>query len=156
LQEAIMSKKFLVAVDGSEHGWKAADLAADLAKASDAELILLHVIDEVPVTAGLGRYAQVEGVSLEELNARYRATRSLSDIVIHDAETRARETGVTRVSSLVVEGDAAAEIVEQAKLANADMVFLGSHGLSDIQGLLIGSVSHKVLHQAPCTCVVVR
>jgi nucleotide-binding universal stress UspA family protein len=36
------------------------------------------------------------------------------------------------------------------------MVFLGSHGLSDIRGLLIGSVSHKVLHQAPCTCVVVR
>ena len=29
-----MGKKFLVAVDGSEHGWKAADLAADLAKAS--------------------------------------------------------------------------------------------------------------------------
>ena len=151
-----MSKKFLVAVDGSEHGWKAADLAADLAKASDAELILLHVIDELPVTEGFGRYAQVEGVSLEELNARYRATRSLSDVVIHDAETRARESGVTRVSSHVVEGDAAAEIVEQAKLANADIVFLGSHGLSDIQGLLIGSVSHKVLHQAPCTCVVVR
>jgi nucleotide-binding universal stress UspA family protein len=151
-----MSKKFLVAVDGSEHGWKAADLAADLAKSSDAELILLHVIDELPVTAGVGRYAQVEGVSLEELNARYRATRSLSDVVIHDAETRARKTGVTRVSSQVVEGDAAAAIVEQAKLANADMVFLGSHGLSDIQGLLIGSVSHKVLHQAPCTCVVVR
>ena len=151
-----MSKKFLVAVDGSEHGWKASDLAADLARASDAELILLHVIDELPVTEGIGRYAQVEGVSLEELNARYRATRSLSDVVIHDAETRAREAGVTRVSSLVVEGDAAAEIVEQARLANADMVFLGSHGLSDIQGLLIGSVSHKVLHQAPCTCVVVR
>ena len=151
-----MSKKFLVAVDGSEHGWKAADMAADLAKASDAELILLHVIDELPVTAGVGRYAQVEDISLEELNARYRATRSLSDVVIHDAETRARETGVTRVSSHVVEGDAAAEIVEQAKLANADMVFLGSRGLSEIKGLLIGSVSHKVLHQAPCTCVVVR
>ena len=151
-----MSKKFLVAVDGSEHGWKAADLAAGLAKASDAELILLHVIDELPVTEGFGRYAQVEGVSLEELNARYRATRSLSDVVIHDAETRAQETGVTRVSSLVVEGDAAAAIVEQAKLAKADMVFMGSHGLSDLQGLLIGSVSHKVLHQAPCTCVVVR
>jgi nucleotide-binding universal stress UspA family protein len=156
LQEVIMSKKFLVAVDGSEHGSKAADLAADLAKASDAELILLHVIDELPVTGGLGRYAQVEGVSLDELNARYRATRSLSDAVIDEAETRARKTGVTRVSSQVVEGDAAAAIVEQAKLANADMVFLGSHGLSDIQGLLIGSVSHKVLHQAPCTCVVVR
>lgn len=151
-----MTKKFLVAVDGSEHGWKAADMAADLAKASDAELILLHVIDELPVIAGVGRYAQVEGVSVEELNARYRATRSLSDTVIDDAESRARDTGVTRVSSHVVEGDAAAEIVEQAKLVNADMVFLGSHGLSDIQGLLIGSVSHRVLHQAPCTCVVVR
>jgi nucleotide-binding universal stress UspA family protein len=36
-----MSKKFLVAVDGSDHGWKALDLATSLAKASDAEVVTM-------------------------------------------------------------------------------------------------------------------
>ena len=36
------------------------------------------------------------------------------------------------------------------------MVFLGSRGLGDAKGLLLGSVSHKVMHLAPCTCVAVK
>ena len=36
------------------------------------------------------------------------------------------------------------------------MIFLGSRGLGDVGGLLMGSVSHKVMHLAPCTCVAVK
>ena len=40
-------------------------------------------------------------------------------------------------------------IVETAKFANVDMIFLGSRGLGDMRGLMMGSVSHKVMPLAP-------
>ena len=60
------------------------------------------------------------------------------------------------MSSRVAEGNVAKEIVDVAMDTEADMIFLGSRGLSDVQGLLLGSVAHKVLHLAPCTCVLVK
>ena len=60
-----MSKKFLVAVDGSDHGWKALDLATDLAAVSDAELIILHVVSYEPMPEGLQQYAKIEGIPIE-------------------------------------------------------------------------------------------
>ncbi len=139
-----MSKKFLVAVDGSDHGWKAADVASDLAKASDAELLVLHVVrkesfPEDPKLAG-----------------RYWYQKELGDEIIREAKERVRENGVDRVTSRVVEGHPAHEIVETAKSENVDMIFVGSRGLGDATGLMMGSVSHKVMHIAPCTCVAVK
>ena len=56
----------------------------------------------------------------------------------------------------VAEGNAANEIVATAESIGADMIFLGSRGLGDAKGLLVGSVSHKVMNLAPCTCVAVK
>jgi nucleotide-binding universal stress UspA family protein len=56
-----MSKKFMVAVDGSDHGWKALDLATDLAKGSDAELIIIHVVRYEPTPEGFRQFAEAEG-----------------------------------------------------------------------------------------------
>lgn len=47
-------------------------------------------------------------------------------------------------------------IVDSARETHADMIVKGSRGLSDLAGLLVGSVSHKVTNMAPCTCVTVR
>ena len=151
-----MSRKILVAVDGSDHGWMALDLATDIAKASNAEMIVLHVVPYEPLPKGFTKYAKVEGVAVEELGARYRDARIIGDEIKREAEARVRKNGLARVAAHAVEGNPAQEIVALAKAEGADMVFLGSRGLSDFQGLLIGSVSHKVMHLAPCTCVAVR
>ncbi len=151
-----MNKKFLVAIDGSDHGWKALDLAADLAKSSGAELIVLHVVPYEPMPDGLAEFAKAEGFSVEEETGRYHEGRRIGDQIATQAEARVRESGLERVSSRVEEGNPADRIVAVAGSEGADMVFIGSRGLGEIKGLLMGSVSHKLIQLAPCACVVVK
>ena len=151
-----MSKKFLVAIDGSDHGWKALNFATDLAAVSDAELIILHVVPYGPLPEGLQQYSKIEGVPIEDLKARFHYSRAIGDNITSEAEARARKNGLTRVTTKVAEGSPASQIVALAESEGADMVFLGSRGLGDVGGLLMGSVSHKVMHLAPCTCVAVK
>jgi nucleotide-binding universal stress UspA family protein len=47
-------------------------------------------------------------------------------------------------------------ILRGARDRAVDMIVLGSRGFGDAEGLLLGSVSHKVAHLAACTCVTVR
>jgi nucleotide-binding universal stress UspA family protein len=151
-----MIKKFLVAIDGSDHGWKALDMAASLAKLSDAELVVMHVVPYEPMSEGLKQFAKAEGIPIEEESARYHAGRTLADTITSKAEIRATKHGLTRVTTQITEGNAANEIVAMAKSEGVDMLFLGSRGLGEITGLLLGSVSHKVVNLAPCTCVIVK
>ncbi len=151
-----MGSIFLTAVDGSLQGLKALDLATTLAQASDAELVLVHVVPIEPDPKGIERWADVEGLSAEEVRARIHRDRKLGDNITREAEARAKDAGLDRVSSRVAEGNVAKEIVDAAMDTEADMIFLGSRGLSDVQGLLLGSVAHKVSHLAPCTCVLVK
>ncbi len=151
-----MSKKYLVAVDGSDHGWKALDLATDLAAVSDAELIILHVVPYEPMPEGLQQYARIEGIRIEELKAQVHYSTAIGDRITSEAEARVRKNGLARVTTQVVEGNPANKIVALAESEGADMIFLGSRGLGDAKSLLLGSVSHKAMHLAPCTCVAVK
>lgn len=151
-----MNQKLLVAIDGSEHAWKALDLATNLAKASKAELIILHVIPHEPMPEGLAQFAKAEGISIEEEKGRYHASRGIGDRIANEAEARVRKNGLERVTRRIAEGNPTERIVAMAGAEGVDMVFVGSRGLSDAKGLLMGSVSHKVMHLAPCTCVAVK
>ena len=126
-----MSKTYLVAIDGSDHGWKALDLAANLAKTSESTLTILHVVPYEPMPDGLQEYAEMEGIPIEEINARIHYGKALGDRITQEAEERARGVGLTQVATEVVEGSPAGEIVKVATARGADMVFLGSRGLSE-------------------------
>ena len=151
-----MNKKFLAAVDGSEHGWKALDWATHLAIVSNAELLILHVIPNEPIPEGLKKFAEVEGLSSQEVEARHHLSRTIGDKIAREAETRARAGGFERVETEVAEGNPANEIVAMAQETAADMLFVGSRGHGDVKSLLMGSVSHKVMHLVSCSCVAVK
>ena len=151
-----MSKKFLVAIDGSDHAWKALDLATDLAKSSEAELLILHVVPYEPMPEGLEQLAKAEGIPIQEERARLYASRTVGDKIASEAEARVRKQGLARVTTEVVEGSPASEIIAFAKSRSVDMIICGSRGFGDVKSLLMGSVSHKVMHLAPCTCVAVK
>lgn len=53
-------------------------------------------------------------------------------------------------------GSPAYAILEQAKASQSDLIMMGTHGRGGLSRFLIGSVSHSVLHQAPCPVLIVH
>jgi nucleotide-binding universal stress UspA family protein len=151
-----MAKKVLAAIDGSDHAWKALDLAADMAKQYGARLIVLHVVPFEPMPEALRSFAAAEHLPVEEEGARFRQARTMGDHLTRSAEARARDKGLTDVVGRTLEGKPADQILEMARSEAVDMIVMGSRGLSDARALFLGSVSHKVTNHAECTCVTVK
>ena len=77
------------------------------------------------------------------------------DIMAH-TKRPAKERGVENVSDAIEDGDPTEQILRHAETDAANLIVMGSRELSDLTGLLTGSVSHKVSQLSPCTCVTVR
>lgn len=173
-----MFKNILCPTDGSDHANKALSLAVDLANKYDARLLLVHILLRNVDTHELKRFAEIEGLTktvageIDRLMAvdsrveivRLRDLQTVSTGVLIDvgehilglAKLEAEKMGVRDVSVVVLDGDPAERILEHAERENADCIVMGSRGLSDIKGLLLGSVSHKVSNRAACTCITVK
>ena len=78
----------------------------------------------------------------------------LNQILIQ-ARQRAQELGVAEVETATAWGDAAEAIMAAAGRVRADVIVLGRRGRGRLAGLLLGSVSQKVVALAPCTVIVV-
>jgi nucleotide-binding universal stress UspA family protein len=175
-------ERILVALDGSEPSDKALDLAGDLARAQGAELVLLHVVSDRPLSDGERHMAEVEyldevlsgvdvdgvlrargdpRVVVQRLLAHYgdiarRLREAIGHRLLDRARTRAGDKGARTAASLLEAGDPAPTILRVARDQGVGTIVLGSRGLGDAKGLLLGSVSHKVAHLASCTCVTVK
>jgi nucleotide-binding universal stress UspA family protein len=136
-QEGIMFKRILCATDGSEHGDRAVRQAARMALADDGELHLAHVIERIP--AG-GRLAgQNVFLTQSEIDSR----------IIRQGEELAAQAGVTAEVHLVRgAGNPAKQLAELADRIDADVIVLGSRGHSPLAGIVLGSVTHQLVHAA--------
>lgn len=142
----------LVALDGSTHATSALELASDIASKYGATLHVLSAIEQSDLPESLRQFAEAENIEGSDL----RVYQMIAERIVKDASARAKAIGVKAVKTTVRNGDAAKAIVSYAKDNDVDMIVMGSRGLSDLEGLLMGSVSHTVNHLAPCTCVTVR
>jgi nucleotide-binding universal stress UspA family protein len=88
--------------------------------------------------------------------ATYRLHQMFGERIVAKAAQVAHDRGVSDVETHVEEGEPAARILACAEREQADLIVVGSRGMSDLKGLLMGSVSHKVSQLAPCTCITVR
>jgi nucleotide-binding universal stress UspA family protein len=141
--------------DGSPSAYKALDYAIELAQVTKARLLVLNVqrrrgSDRIPES--MVEFERIEQIRMTEAEL----LRAAAEAIARSAEQIAHDRGVNDTELLITEGDPAREIVETAKSRNVDAIIIGSRGLGDLEGLLLGSVSHKVAHLAPCTCVIVR
>jgi nucleotide-binding universal stress UspA family protein len=84
------------------------------------------------------------------------ALQSESEQILRDAELQAQHKGAPKVEKVLRSGDAAAIILEVANDQKADVIVMGSRGLGNLKGLLLGSVSHKVSQLSQCSCISVK
>lgn len=137
-----MFQKVLLAVDGSEHSAKAVPVAADIAKKSDGEVLVFHV-REYQVARG-GAYPLENGLQAQELVDEVTASLSAEGV---------KARGIVEPH---IVGQAARAILNEAAAEGADAIVMGSRGRSDLAGLLLGSVAHKVIQLSHCPVVVAR
>ena len=127
--------KILVPVDGSPPSHKAADYAAKMAGLMAAELLLLYCHKPFPSVIG-EPYLE----NSQQLLAPYRDMLGKRGI---------------EPSERILEGPPGSRICETARIEECEMIVMGSRGRTDLQGLLLGSTAHRVLHCAPCPVLVV-
>ena len=174
-----MSASILVPIDGSDHAEKALRLAADMARNRGATLHVVHALiqghlprhiralSDKAAEESLSEKAS-EGFTEAELpregadvhvEAAQAPREVLEDIaarLLEKATETAGELGVTGLETAWYLGDPVEMILEQAQARGADTIVLGSRGLSDLQGVVLGSVSHKVGHEFDGTVVTVK
>lgn len=172
-----MFKTILLAVDGSKHAKNAAGVAAELAAKYKAALVVVSVsplsitADEIERSGWyrrLGKPAKDEIKRVRDaldypgekpftgIPAPSRALVALAEAIIADAETVIRKRQARNVRRAPLIGEPAQAILDEAKRSKADLIVMGTRGLSDLSGLVMGSVSHKIMHMASCPCVTVK
>jgi len=137
-----MIERILFPVDFSEQSRKAAPFVKAMASRFQSEVLMLNVLELPPVWYGGGDGAVwMPPVDADELREEAR-TRL-------EGYLEAEFAGV-RVNRALGEGDAARQIVCQAKAYHADVIMMPTHGYGPYRSLLLGSVTAKVLHDAEC------
>ena len=135
--------RILVPVDLSDGSAQALDTARRLARDTDARLHLLHVVEPIPALHYTGN---VEGRFDLDDDLRQRIERSLREW--------SGDIGGARWS--VAEGSAPAEIARIARNTQADLVVMGTRGLTGLAHMLIGSVTERVCRSCETPVLVVR
>ncbi len=137
--------KILVPVDFSEHSQKALRYALAFAAQFDAEVTLVHIVEQM-VYSGDWMYPPLAAPDFatekrEEVLARMRSL---------DAGSGVKTKHVVRL------GRAWQEVVEIAREQKADLIILATHGYTGIKHVLLGSVAEKIVRLAPCPVLSVR
>ena len=139
----------VVGVDDSDSAARAVDAAADVAEREDAALHVVRVAHSASMEAWT--YAEVAKGGTEETHAiRDHAEQSVTRAA---NRARARHPKVL-VTTEVLYGDPGQSLADLG--STAGLVVVGSRGHGGFTGMLLGSVSHRLIHDATCPVMVVR
>jgi nucleotide-binding universal stress UspA family protein len=146
-----MAFKILLATDGSQFSNRAADYCIDMAKKLDADVLAVYVMSlkHFEIYA-LEHHDDITGYEDENV----RLSKDADEAVGYVAR-RAKEKGV-RLSTRIVRGYPADEIMKIAREEKFDLICVGNLGKSGIERVLMGSVSEAIVRHAPCPVLVVR
>lgn len=136
-------EKIIIPIDGSEFAKKAAKKGFSIAKKFDIEVVILCVLDPF-------RYS----TSHEFFHSYTKIRREKAEEYINEIVKIGESMDVKYKTRLIDGGTPLEEIIKSAN--KNDLIVLGSKGHSNLEKLLIGSVSEKVVRHANCSVLIVR
>jgi nucleotide-binding universal stress UspA family protein len=141
-------QRIVVGVDFSEYSQRALDDAIALAKKFGAELHLLHCFQVYPVEAGGFPYPTVPEI-------HERAIREAAAARLIDWRDKVTAQGVRAEQHLAIDRPSHGIVALAEKLA-ADLIVVGTYGLTGLKHVLLGSVAERVIRNAPCPVLTVK
>ena len=146
-------KNILVPIDHSETSLYAAWIGLTIARLAGASLTLMHIKEKEIVELYNVNYSVMNEFSYDSFNE---SVLMYLDDPFSDKLCAAINKGVVDMDIEPCENAVPMEICKFAKDKGVNLIVMGSRGRSNIQGILLGSVSSEVLHHAPCPVTVVR
>jgi nucleotide-binding universal stress UspA family protein len=138
-----MFERVLVAIDQSDVSERVVAAAKELATGNKSEVWVVHLREREV----LGR------AKVDPAESKDSAHGAISDAVLELQNAGVNAHGQVRET---LYGQAAKEIVADADEVDAGVIVMGSRGRSDLAGLVLGSVAHKVIHMSNRPVLVVR
>ncbi|MEI7983414.1 MAG: universal stress protein [Bacteroidota bacterium] len=140
-------KKVLIALDYNPTAQKVAEVGFAMAKAMNANVILLHVVSD-PVYYSSTEYSPIMGFTgyMEMGPSQLDSIDGLKAASQHFLEKSKDHLGDKTIQTLVKEGDFAEAILTAAKETHANFIVLGSHSRKWLEKIVMGSVTEKVLN----------
>ncbi len=139
-------RTILCPVDFSEGSRRALDYAGLLARRCDAELIVLHAVEDAPLFTTYGPIPDLSVKGELESNTQ-------RDLLALAAGTEI-ESGKIRTE--VIHGPSSKAILQYAEQQRVDLIVMASHGRSGLEHAIFGSVTERVVRRAPCPVLIVR
>jgi nucleotide-binding universal stress UspA family protein len=139
-----MFRNILLAVDGSDHAMLAARLAGEFSRLVGADLLLITAYEEVPPYLG-------EPYLQQAITERV----SRANQIIQQALEEVGEIP-GEISTEALSGGPAETILRVAENRGVDLIVMGSRGLGQLTGMLLGSQSRKVVSLAKCPVLIAR
>lgn len=140
-----MDDRIVVGTDGSDSAKKAVAEAVRLAGALGGEV---HIVSAY-------RPIRIDGAAVPAEFAGLLSSRSHVDAVLDDESARARRAEV-KCTTHAVEGDPAHALLSVVEEVGGTMLVVGNRGLNSMKRFLLGSVPSKIVHDAPCTTLIVH
>lgn len=137
-------RKILVATDFSEGSDEALDHAIDMAKASNAAIEIVHILE----------LAEEFPFGTTYFDADYGALYAGIDRQLTERADRARTAGIA-CETKIIDGAAVNEITKRSRAIDADLIVVGTHGRTGLAHALMGSVAERVVRRASCPVLTV-
>ena len=149
-------KKILITLDYDPSAQKVAETGYEIGKAMNAEIILLHVIEdavyysslEYSPIMGFGGFGMPDVTQVPDEMALKTAAINF----LENTRTHLKNESIVLVTE---EGDSADSIVKVAKEMEIDIIVMGSHSRSGLEKILMGSVTEKVLHHSSIPVLII-
>ncbi|MFZ0345408.1 MAG: universal stress protein [Nitrososphaeraceae archaeon] len=152
-----MIAKILVPHDGTEMSNRAFEKATEFANAPDTEIILLHVIQDVPVPSSLLLGNDRILISRAKRSIAKELEKGWNKMVQEKIIGKVSKDKKIKIRSDVIVGSPAEEIIRFANANKIDMIILGSRGLETISKIkALGSVARKVSEAAKCPVMIIH